>query len=202
MVPKQRGVPLVRSIVAQLKKRGGPAPMPATAGGLDALESQLMVEIPPTLRVFLEHDFTFESFGPKFQGRHRFGQDPAAPHAKMTSVRKLAEAMVDLGWTDSRIKTKVVRLPNRKRQPWNALYLGEARRDGELVILGLEADESHVRVYPRYTSFDLYLADQLADQLGWDRLDEEDRLEDFESHLATNPELGSGDEDEDGDQDY
>ena len=51
-------------------------------------------------------------------------------------MRKLAEAKTDLGWTDSRLKAKVVRLPNLPGQPWNALYLGEARRDGELPILG------------------------------------------------------------------
>jgi hypothetical protein len=201
MVPKQRGVPLVRSIVAQLKKRA-PDVIPATAAGLDSLESKLMVEIPPTLKVFLEYDFLLASFGAKFEGRHRFGQDARNPHPKITSVRKIAERMAHLGWSDSRVRTKLVRLPNRKKEPWNALYLGEARRDGELVILGLEADDSHVRTYVRYTSFDLYLADQLAGVMGWDPLDEDERLEDLESHLATNPELGSSDEDDDGDQDY
>ena len=127
-----------------------------------------------------------------------FGEDPAAPHPKMTSVRKLAEAKTDLGWTDSRLKAKVVRLPNLPGQPWNALYLGEARRDGELVILGLDNEETNVRVFPRYSAFDLYL----FDQTGLMSLSESQRLEDLESHIALNPELGSGEEEEEGDADY
>jgi hypothetical protein len=116
----------------------------------------------------------------------------------MTSVRKLAEAKTDLGWTDSRLKAKVVRLPNLPGQPWNALYLGEARRDGELVILGLDNEETNVRVFPRYSAFDLYL----CDQAGLMSLSESQRLEDLESHIALNPELGSGEEEEEGDADY
>jgi hypothetical protein len=117
----------------------------------------------------------------------------------MTSVRKLAEAMVELGWTDSRIRGKVVRLPNKTGQPWNALYLGEARRDGELVILGLEAEETNVRVFPRYTSFDLYL----IHQLGLARLSEGQLLDDLESHVAHNPELiAAGEEEDDDGADY
>ena len=128
----------------------------------------------------------------------RFGADPASPRPKITSVRKLAEAMVELGWTDARIRRKVVRLPNLPGHPWNALYLGEARRDGELVILGLENEDTSVRVFPRYTAFDLYL----ADQLGLVRLSETQRLEDLESHVALNPELRTGEEEDEGDSDF
>ncbi|AKT43204.1 uncharacterized protein CMC5_074350 [Chondromyces crocatus] len=157
-----------------------------------------MVELPPTLRVFLEFDFRFDSLGKRFKGRHRFGMDPTAPTPKMTSVRKLAEAMVELGWTDSRIRNKVVRLPNLAGQPWNALYLGEARRDGELLILGLDNEDTSVRVFPRYTAFDLYL----AHQTGLVRLTEGQRLEDLESYIALNPDLRTGDDDDEGDSDY
>ncbi|WP_437709119.1 SMI1/KNR4 family protein [Sorangium sp. So ce448] len=186
-------------MIAQLKKR----PSSHTAEGasqaaLDALESRLMVELPPTLRAFLEFDFRLDSLGPRFKGRHRFGQDPAAPRPKLTSVRKLAEAKTDLGWTESRLRAKVVRLPNLPGQPWNALYLGEARRDGELVILGLDNEDTNVRVFPRYTAFDLYL----AEQCGLIKLRESHRLEDLESHVALNPELGSAEEDDEGDTEY
>ena len=158
-----------------------------------------MVELPPTLRVFLAYDFTFASLGRGWEGRHRFGKEAAAPHPKMTSVRRLAEAKTDLGWTDSRLKTKCVRLPNRIGQPWSALYLGEARRDGELLILGLDNEETNVRVYPRYTAFDLYLVDQLR----LFDLSETAKLEDLESYLAQNPELNDKtEEDEDRDADY
>jgi hypothetical protein len=198
MTMKERGVALVRSIIAELKKRPAKEPIVgARAAALDALESKLMVELPPTLRAYLEYDFTLAAFGKRFHGRHRFGLDAAAPRPRITSVRKLAEAMVELGWTDSRIRTKVVRLPNKKGQPWNALYLGEARRDGELVVLSLEADDTNVRVATRYTSFDLYL----AEQLGFLTLTESQRLEDLESHLSVNPELASRDDDDD-DSDY
>ncbi len=166
---------------------------------LDKLESKLMVELPPSLRTFLQWDFTFESLGPKFHGKRRFGKDPEAPRPRMTSVRKLAEARTELGWTDSRIKGKVVRLPNLPGHRWNALYLGEARRDGELVILGIDNEDTLVRVYPRYTAFDLYL----AEQSGLHALNESQRLDDLESHIAMNPELaGSSDEEEEIDQDY
>jgi hypothetical protein len=116
----------------------------------------------------------------------------------MTSVRKLAEAMVDLGWTDSRIRRKVVRLPNLPGHPWNALYLGEGQRDGELVVLGLDNEDTAVHVYTRYTGFDLYL----AEQSGLVRLSESQRLDDLESHIALNPELGSAEDEDDGDSDY
>jgi hypothetical protein len=91
-----------------------------------------------------------------------------------------------------------VRLPNLPGHPWNALYLGEARRDGELLILGLDNEDTLVRVYPRYTAFDLYL----CDQAGLIRLSEAQRLEDLESHIALNPELGTGEEEDDGESDY
>jgi hypothetical protein len=165
---------------------------------LDKLESKLMVELPPSLRTFLQFDFTFASLGKKFHARGRFGTNPESPRPRMTSVRKLAEAKTDLGWTESRIKGKVVRLPNLPGHPWNALYLGEARRDGELLILGLDNEDTLVRVYPRYTAFDLYL----CDQAGLIRLSEAQRLEDLESHIALNPELGTGEEEDDGESDY
>jgi hypothetical protein len=199
MATIERGIGLVQRVIAELSKRPeGAGVVGASSAALDALESKLMVELPPTLRTFLAYDFTFASFGKRFKGRHRFGADPRSPDPKITSVRKLAEAMVELGWTDSRIRGKVVRLPNKPGQPWNALYLGEARRDGELVILGLENDETNVRVFPRYTAFDLYL----AHQLGVLKLREREMLDDLESHVAHNPELLSREEDEDESTDY
>jgi hypothetical protein len=198
MAITERGISLVERAIAQLKKRGDGPAVGASSAALDALESKLMVELPPSLRRFLEYDFTFASFGPKWKGRARFGADPRAPKPRITSVRKLAEARTDLGWTDSKLRHKLVRLPNLPRHPWNALYLGEARRDGELVILGLENEDTNVRVFPRYTAFDLYL----AEQLGLARLTESDRLEDLESHLALNPELAGGEDDEEADADY
>lgn len=190
---------LIQRVIAHLKKRPTASEaVGASAMALDKLESKLMVELPPSLRTFLQFDFTFASLGPKFHGRGRFGQNPESPRPKMTSVRKLAEAKTELGWTDSRIKGKVVRLPNLPGHPWNALYLGEARRDGELVILGLDNEDTNVRVFPRYTAFDLYL----VDQLGLARLSEADRLEDLESHLESNPELQGREDDEDADADY
>jgi hypothetical protein len=200
MATIERGIALVQRVIeAHKAKSSGEAVVGATPAGLDALESKLMVELPPTLRAFLAYDFTFATLGKRFKGRHRFGTDPTAPNPKMTSVRKLAEAMVELGWTDSRIRGKVVRLPNKTGQPWNALYLGEARRDGELVILGLEAEETNVRVFPRYTSFDLYL----IHQLGLARLSEGQLLDDLESHVAHNPELiAAGEEEDDDGADY
>jgi hypothetical protein len=165
---------------------------------LDKLESKLMVELPPSLRTFLQFDFTFASLGKKFHARGRFGTNPESPRPRMTSVRKLAEAKTDLGWTESRIKGKVVRLPNLSGQPWNALYLGEARRDGELLILGLDNEETNVHVFPRYTAFDLYI----AEQAGLYHFTDSQRNDDLESHIALNPELGSSDEEEEIDQDY
>ena len=170
----------------------------ASASALDALESKLMVELPPTLRSFLTFDFTFGSFSGTWHGRHRFGKDARAPRPKMSSARKLAEARTELGWTDSRLRAKLVRLPNKPGHPWNALYLGESRRDGELLILGIDNDDTAVRVFPRYTAFDLYL----ADQLGLASLSESARLEDMDSYLAINPELNDAEEDEDPDADY
>lgn len=189
----------MQRVIAHLKKRPSASlAVGASPMALDQLESKLMVELPPTLRLFLEFDYTFISLGKRFEGRHRFGKDPKAPQPKMTSVRKLAEAKTDLGWTESRIRGKVVRLPNLRGEPWNALYLGEARRDGELVILGLDNEDTNVRVYPRYTAFDLYLCEQARLY----RLGESLRLEDLESHIALNPELGSSEDDDDGDADF
>lgn len=199
MATIERGIGLVQRVISHLKKRPSAAEaVGASATALDALESKLMVELPPTLREFLQFDFTFSSLGRKWKGRHRFGTDPRAPRPKITSVHKLAEAMTDLGWTDSRIRGKVVRLPNLPGHPWNALYLGEARRDGELVILGLENEDTNVRVFPRYTGFDLYL----VDQAGLAKLGEGQRLDDLESHLACNPELVTGEDEDDSETDF
>ncbi len=198
----ERGLPLVQHVITTLKarvaKRGGDSPVGAGRTALDALESKLMVELPPTLRAFLAFDFTFSSLGKAFHGRGRFGTNPQQPRPRLTSVRKMAEAKTDLGWTDSRIRTKLVRLPSRPRHPWNALYLGEARRDGELLILGIDHEDTLVRFWPRYTAFDLYL----AEQAGLIELSESARLEDLESHIALNPELATGDDQDDGDADY
>jgi hypothetical protein len=199
MATTDRASSLVQRVIAHLKRRRDlPAVSGASAIVLDKLESKLMVELPPSLRTFLQFDFTFASLGDKFHGKGRFGQSPDAPRPRITSLRKLAEAKTELGWTDSRIRGKVVRLPNLPNHPWNVLYLGEARRDGELVILGLENEDTLVRVYPRYTAFDLYL----CDQSGLLRLTESQRLEDLESHVALNPELGSGEDEDEGENDY
>jgi len=183
MAQVERGVPLVERIIERLEPhvsvRG------ARQAALDALESQLMVELPPTLRRFLEFDFTFESFGKRWQGRHRFGRDPQSPNPRLTSLRKLAPAMTELGWTDTRLRHRMVRLPNLKTDPWNALYLGEASPDGELPIIGLVADETNVAPFIRYTAFDLYL----VEQSGLVTLTEETRLDDLDSLLSLNPEL-------------
>jgi hypothetical protein len=203
MATIERGIPLVKLVISRLKERlestqAGGVVVGASTGALDSLESQLMVELPPTLRQFLMFDFTFQSFGKKWRGAHRFGRDPKHPRPKITSVRKLAEAITELGWTDSRIRTKLVRLPNLPGHPWNALYLGEARRDGELLILGIDHDETNVRVFPRYTAFDLYL----ADQTGLVDLTDSQRLDDLESHVALNPELGTHEDLDDSDTEY
>jgi hypothetical protein len=199
MATTHRASSLIQRVITHLKRRpGAEEAVGASPMALDKLESRLMVELPPSLRTFLQFDFTFATLGKKFQGRARFGADPAAPRPRMTSLRKLAEAKTELGWTDSRMKGKVVRLPNLPNQPWNALYLGEARRDGELVVLGLDNEDTLVRVYPRYTAFDLYL----CDQVGLHKLTEAQRLDDLESHVALNPELGSGEEEEEGEADY
>jgi hypothetical protein len=194
----ERGLPLVQHVISVLEaraaKRGDTPAVGATRSALDALESKLMVELPPTLRAFLGFDFTFATLGKTFHGKARFGTNASAPRPRLTSVRKLAEARTDLGWTDSHLRTKLVRLPNRPRHPWNALYLGEARRDGELLILGVDHDDTLVRFWPRYTAFDLYL----AEQAGLIDLTDAQRLEDLESHLALNPELGSVETDDDG----
>jgi len=203
MATIQRGTPLVQLVIARLESRAKKLGkldelVGATPAALDALESQLMVELPPTLREFLAWDFTFASFGRRWHGAHRFGHDAEKPKAKKTSVRKLAEAITELGWTDSKIRTKLVRLPNLPGHPWNAMYLGEARRDGELLIVGLDHEETSVRVFPRYTAFDLYL----AEQTGVVQLSDAARLDDLESHLAVNRELGGHDDLDDSDTEY
>ena len=181
----ERGLPLVERIIERV------APHVETQGAspraLDALESKLMVELPPTLRRFLEFDFTFKSFGLPWRGKGRFGRDPASPEPRITSIYKMAEAMTELGWTQSRVRTRVIRLPNLPQHPWNCLYLGEARRDGELGILGLVNDETNVLAYLRYTAFDLYL----AEQSGLVDLSDAARLDDVDSMLSINPELRS-----------
>lgn len=197
----ERGLPLVQHTISALKarieKKGEESPVGAGRAALDTLESRLMVELPPTLRAFLAFDYTFSTL----RGSHgcgRFGTAADSPRPRLTSVRKLAEARTELGWTDSRIRTKVVRMPNQPRHPWHALYLGEARRDGELLILGIDHEDTLVRFWPRYTAFDLYI----AEQAGIIVLTDAQRLDDLESHLAMNPELGSVDGDDDGDADY
>ena len=64
--------------------------------------------------------------------------------------------------------------------------------------LGLEAEETNVRVFPRYTGFDLYL----IHQLGLARLSESMLLDDLESHVAHNPELIAAGEEDEEDTDY
>jgi len=195
----ERGLPLVQHVMTTLKARhakgGGDPLVGASRPVLDALESKLMVELPPTLRAFLGFDYTFASLAP-FHGRGRFGT-VGSPRPRLTSVRKLAEARTEFGWTDSRLRTKVVRLPN-KRGPWNVLYLGEARRDGELLIIGCDHEDTLVRFWPRYTAFDLYI----AEVSGLIDLTDSQRLEDLESHVALNHELSTGETEDDGDADY
>ena len=179
----ERGVALVERIIERLAPhvtvRG------ASESALDALESQLMVELPPTLRRFLEFDFTFASFGTRWRGRERFGKNPNYAKPRVTSVTKLAAAMTEYGWPATRLRARVIRLPNLPGHPWNALFLGEARHDGELPILALMNEETSVHVVMRYSAFDLYLLEQsgLAD------LTDAQRLEDAESHVALNPVL-------------
>ncbi len=198
MATKARAASLVDRVIDHLAQRPtAQGVRGASAIALDKLESKLMVELPPSLRTFLQFDFTFASLGPRFHGKARFGKDPESPRPKITSLRKLAEAKTELGWTDSRIKTKVVRLPNIPGRAWNALYLGEARRDGELLVLGLADEDTLVKVYPRYTAFDLYL----CEQVGLMKLNESQRLDDLESHVALNPELRTGEEEEES-EDY
>src|SRR4051812_1559215 len=102
MATIERGPALVQRVIAHLiKKNPGAVVAGAGASALDALESRLMVELPPSLRTYLSWDYTFASFHPRFKGKHRFGTDPKSPRPRITSARKLAEAKTDLGWTDS-----------------------------------------------------------------------------------------------------
>lgn len=183
MTTLERGVPLVERIIERLAPHVSVEG--ATPEALDALESQLMVELPVTLRRFLQFDFRFDSFGSRWRGRHRFGRDARHPKPRKTSLRKLAPAMTEMGWTDTKLRRRMLRLPNLPGDPWNALYLGEARQDGELPILGLVADETNVAVYLRYTAFDLYL----VEQSGLVTLTDDARLDDLETILSLNPEL-------------
>lgn len=183
MAQVERGVPLVERIIERLEPHV--TVVGATSSALDDLESAMMVELPPTLRRFLQFDYTFASFGTRWLGKHRFGKDPTRPNPKLTSVRKLAPAMTELGWSDVKLRRRLIRLPNLPGEPWNALYLGEARQDGELPILGLVADETNVAVFMRYTAFDLYL----VEQSGLVELADETRLDDLDSCLSLNPEL-------------
>lgn len=192
----ERGLPLVERIIERV--RPYVKPQGASSQQLDALESRLMVELPPTLRRFLEFDYTFKSFGLRWKGRGRFGKDPRHPNPRLSSINKLAEAMTELGWTNTRLKHRVIRLPNLPFHPWNCLYLGEARRDGELPILGLVHDQTNVVPFLRYTSFDLYYLEQsgLAD------LPDGVRLDDVDSMLSLNPELTNLVPDDDPDPGY
>jgi hypothetical protein len=187
MAKIERGVPLVERIIERLEPHVKGFVKGASPQALDALESRLMVELPPTLRRFLAFDFTFASFGSRWRGQHRFGRDAKNPRPKFTSVGNMSEAMTELGWTSTRVKNRVIRLPNLPEHPWNCLYLGEPRRDGELPMLGLVNDETNVLVYLRYTAFDLYLVEQagLAD------LSDSARLDDVDTTLSLNPELSN-----------
>src|ERR1700759_4934183 len=98
MATNDRAASLIQRVIAHLKRRPfASEAVGASLAALDKLESKLMVELPPSLRTFLQFDFTFASLGKKFQGRHRFGLDPAAPRPRITSIRKLAEAKTELG---------------------------------------------------------------------------------------------------------
>ena len=202
-----RGVPLVEQIVARLR------PHVTVAGGdagmLDRLENRLQVELPPTLRTFLAFDFTFASFGARWRGRGRFGRSGSSSGSssgsnsssvgpRISSLRSLADSMVELGFSEARLRRRLVRLPNLPNDPWNALYLGESRSDGELPILGLITDATSVLPYVRYTGFDLYL----LEQSGLANLTEAARLDDLDSHLILNPELSSLNPDEDFDPSF
>ena len=70
MAKVERGVPLVERIIERIAPH---VDVPgATPRALDALESRLMVELPPTLRRYLEFDFTFAAFGNRWRGRGRW----------------------------------------------------------------------------------------------------------------------------------
>lgn len=176
---------------------------------LDRLENRLQVELPPTLRTFLAFDFTFASFGARWRGRGRFGRSNSNSSSgsgsgsnsvgpRISSLRSLADSMVELGFSEARLRRRLVRLPNLPNDPWNALYLGESRSDGELPILGLITDATSVLPYVRYTGFDLYL----LEQSGLANLTEAARLDDLDSHLILNPELSSLNPDEDFDPSF
>ena len=179
----ERGVPLVERVIRHVRPHV--KTVAASEKQIDAVESKLMVELPPTLRRYLKFDFTFNGFGTRWRGKGRFGKDPTTPRPRVTSIHKMAEAMTELGWTNSRVRHKVIRLPNLPGDPWNCLYLGEPRRDGELPILSLVNDETNVVAFLRYTSFDSYL----IDQSGLLNITDQDRLDALDSMLSLNPEL-------------
>jgi hypothetical protein len=187
MATLERGVALVERVIERVAPHTRGIARGANAKALDLLESQIMVELPPTLRRYLEFDLTFETFGSRWQGKRRFGRDARAPRARVTSVGKLAEAMTELGWASMRVRKRVIRLPNLPEHPWNCLYLGEPRHDGELPILGMVNEETTVIPFLRYTAFDLYL----AEQAGLVDLSETVRLDDLDTTLSLNPELRS-----------
>ena len=97
----------------------------------------------------------------------------------------MAAAMTDMGWTNLRLRHRIIRLPNLIDHPWNAMYLGEPRRDTELPILGFVNDETNVIPFLRYTAFDLYL----AEQSGIVNMTDTQRLDDVDTTLSLNPEL-------------
>lgn len=190
-----RGVPLVEHVIELLRPHvnvvGG------DAGQLNHLEDELQVELPLTLRTYLAFDFAFDGFGRRWHGRGRFGRPPARRRC-LSSLRTLAEAMTEFGFTQVGLRGRLVRLPNLPGQPWNALYLGEARSDGELPILGLITEASALLACVRYTGFDRYL----LDQSGLSELKEGMRLEDLDSHLVLNPELSLLNPEEDFDSNF
>ncbi len=186
MATNDRASSLVQRVIAHLKRRldaSTKTPKPAlavrgaSAIALDKLESRLMVELPPSLRTFLQFDYTFASLGSRFHGRGRFGQNPESPRPRMTSVRKLAEAKTEARLDGlARPRQGRRRLPNLPGQPWNALYLGEARRDGELLILG-PRERGHPR--PGLPPLHRVRPLPLQNQVGLLRLNEAQRLEDL-----------------------
>src|SRR5581483_8372109 len=89
MATQNRASSLIQRVIAHLKRKGAEGAVGASAMALDRLESRLMVELPPSLRTFLQFDFTFATLGKRFQGRARFGTDPASPRPRLTSIRKL-----------------------------------------------------------------------------------------------------------------
>ena len=63
---------------------------------------------------------------------------------------------------------------------------------------GLDNEDTLVRVYPRYTAFDLYL----CEASGLFELSEAQRLRGLESHVALNPELRPVEDEEEVEPEY